>query len=260
MNKLPISVGILSWKSKKTLINTLESYRNNGFFDIVDEILIFFQEIDNEDIEIAKKYNIKYVGYNSNVGIGLGLLKLAQTLNNNIILLLENDWVLSESQKITHNRLSSGINLINSNSINMVKYRHRANPGYPLFTYNVYYKNELNHYDDVIQLTSPHLLDSLHWCDPSILFPDHISKKDEYFISSSRWANWTNNPCMFNKNFYINYASQFIIKPNSLNPYNTPIGQITSEGEISYAWSRENFMVAQGSGLFTHKDIIKYGS
>lgn len=259
MNNLPLSIGILSWKAHKTLVNTLESYIKNGLFDIVDEVLIFFQEIGQQDIDIAKHYNIKYIENNSNLGIGLGFLTIAESLKNDTILLLENDWVLLENQTTTYSRLMSGIDLINNHHINMVKYRHRSNPGHPLFTYQPYYGNELNHYDSVIDLMSPHLLDSIHWCDPSTKFPSHISKINDYFITSSRWGNWTNNPAMFNRHFYKNYVQQFIITEQSINKYNTPIGQITSEGEISHHWSRNNFMVAHGEGLFMHKDIIKYG-
>ena len=42
MNKLPISIGILSWHSGQTLVNTLESYYNNNLLDVVNDTTIIF--------------------------------------------------------------------------------------------------------------------------------------------------------------------------------------------------------------------------
>ena len=258
MEKLPISVGILTWNSPDTLFDTLNTYKNNGLLDIVNETVILCQEVTDSDIEVANNFSIPYIGLKENVGIGIGLLKLAEYSNSQYFLPLENDWKLIEPKETTYDRLNSGVNLI-SNGFSMVKYRHRQNPGYPLFTYNPYYNNELNHYDEVIDLTSPHLLDSVHWCNPSQKFNDKITQEGEYFTTTSRWGNWTNNPCLFNREFYIDYTSQFIINEHSPNPYNTDVGKITSEGEVSHFWSRQNYKVAQGEGLFKHEDLKKFG-
>ena len=52
MKKLDLSIGILAWKNIKTLEKTLDTFLDNGLFDIVEDITIFFQEISKEDIEI----------------------------------------------------------------------------------------------------------------------------------------------------------------------------------------------------------------
>ena len=258
MKKLPISVGVLTWNSPETLFKTLKSYKENGLLEVVDEAIILCQEITDQDIEVANHFSLPYIGLKENVGIGMGLLNLAKSTKSQYFLPLENDWKLVENKEITYSRLYSGINLI-SKGYSMVRYRHRQNPGYPLFTYNPYYNNELNHYDKVIDLKSPHLLDSVHWCNPSQKFNDKINQEGEYFTTTSRWGNWTNNPSLFDRKFYIDYTSKFIIDENSPNPYNTDIGKITSEGEISYFWSRQDYKVAHGEGLFKHEDLKKFG-
>jgi len=58
MEKLPISIGILSWKSGQTLIDTLLTYHNNRLFDMVDECFILFQEYSDEDYMIAKHFGL----------------------------------------------------------------------------------------------------------------------------------------------------------------------------------------------------------
>jgi hypothetical protein len=247
MEKLPISIGILSWKSNDTLLNTLNSYKKLGFLDLVSDIKILFQEISNEDKKTAEYFNIKYIGLSNNIGIGKGFITLAENAEYENILLLENDWALIENQTNTTLRLENGIKLLNNN-INVVRYRHRAYPGHPLFTFNAYKDNELNHYDSEIDAISPHLLDSVHWIlDPDKEFPDKIIRVNDYFVTTSKWANWTNNPCMYKKSFYLEHVPNFAGSGIDL------------EGKIGKWWNRQNFYVAQGSGLFTHKDVIKYG-
>ena len=52
-------------------------------------------------------------------------------------------------------------------------------------------RRELDYYDKEIEVTSPHLLDSVHWINPADKFSDKIQKDGEYFVSTSRWGNWT---------------------------------------------------------------------
>ena len=246
--KLNLSIGILSWKTHSILINTLESYRKLGLLDIIPDIKILFQEICDEDKRIANDFNIKYIGLSYNIGIGKGFLTLAENAEYENVLLLENDWVLIENQINTILRLKNGIKLLDNNNINVIRYRHREHPGHPLFTFNPYKDNELNIYDAEIDAISPHLLDCIHWvADPDQKFSDKITKIDDYFITTSKWANWTNNPCMYKTSFYLSHIPNFAGNGIDL------------EGKIGKWWNRQNFYVAQGSGLFTHRDIVKYG-
>jgi len=247
MNKLPISIGILSWHSGQTLVDTLFSYYQNGLLDIVNDTTILFQEITNEDKQIADHFKIKYIGLNDNIGIGKAFIELTNNAQTENILLLEHDWKLIENKNITYNRLASGLELLDQ-GFNFIRYRHRKQPGFPLFSQRVYQNNELNHYDPDMDLISPHLLDSVHWVNnPEVKFLDKIQKQGEYFITTSRWGNWTNNPGLFKKQFYIDTVSPFAG------------GGIDLEGKIGGWWARQNFKVAQGEGLFTHRDLKKFG-
>jgi len=246
MSKLPISVGILSWKAPQTLFQTLTSYNEHNFLQHVNDVCILFNEVSNEDKKVADVFNIPYIGKENNIGIGKGFLELIKQSKTNNILILENDWQLIENLEITLKKLQSGLDLL-SNGINVVRYRHRTNPGYPLFSL-VHKDNELNYYDDWSQLKSPHLLDAIHWTkEPEVKFKGLIDKKDEYFITTSRYGNWTNNPCLYKKDFYLNNIKPFMGEGEDL------------ERKIAYWWPRQNFKVAHGDGLFTHKDIMKWG-
>ena len=160
-------------------------------------------------------------------------------------MILEHDWKLIESKETTSKRLKSGIDLLN-NGFSAVRYRHRIDPGNPHFSFK-YRGRELDYYDEEIECTSPHLLDSVHWCDPDKKFSDKIQKEGEYFVTTSRWGNWTNNPTLYKKDFYLKTVEQFAGEGIAL------------EGNISKWWAKQDFKVAHGEGLFKHLDEGKYG-
>lgn len=244
MKLFPISICILSWKSDKTLKNTLKSYQKNGLLNLFDDITILFQEVSEKDMALADKFGIKHIGLKENIGIGKGIIKLLENAKYNYVLFLEHDWELVENKNTTHQRLKSGLEMLQK-GFHVVRYRSRKKPGYPLYSY-IHKGNELNYYDDWHQCTSPQLLESLHWLDPAERFPDKIQKDGEYFITTSRWANWTNNPFLLRKDFYLNELAKFSGEG------------VHFEKNIAYWWARQNFKIAQGEGLFKHNDFEKY--
>jgi hypothetical protein len=246
MEKLSLSIGILSWKSGQTLVDTLYTYYQNQLLELTDDVFILFQEVSEEDKQIANHFNIPYIGLDTNIGIGQGFIKLAERAKYENLLLLEHDWKLIENFETTYNRLKSGIDLLNQ-GIHTIRYRHRKDPGFPHFSQQ-YMGVNWNYYDKEIQAQSPHLLDSVHWVNsPEASFPDKIFKQGEYYISDSEYGNWTNNPCLFNTQFYLDTVNQFAGSGIDL------------EGKIGYWWNRQHFKVAHGEGLFKHIDLVKYG-
>lgn len=244
MESLPISIGILTWKSTKTISNTLKSYRKNGLLDLVDDVTILFQEVSAADKKLAEKYKIKYIGLEENIGIGKGFIKLAENAKYNDILFLEHDWELIENKETLKNQLQTGLNFLNE-GFSVVRYRSRKTPGFPLHSLK-HKGNELNYFDDWHQVTSPHLLESLHWLDPAVEFPDKIQKEEEFFITTSRWANWTNNPFLIKKEFYLKKITPFAGE------------SVDFEKNIAAWWVQQDFKIAQGEGLFMHNDLQKH--
>ena len=245
MKSLPISICILSWNNVKTLKNTLASYQKKGLLDLSDDITILFQEISSEDRKLAKKYNLNVIGLTENIGIGKAVSKLIDNAKHEYVLFLENDWELIENSEKTHSQLNSGLQMLNS-GFDIVRYRSRKNPGYPV--HSMQHKgNELNYYDTWHKVTSPHLLESLYWLDPSESFPDKIQKEGNFFVTTSRWANWTNNPFLLCKGFYKKNIQDIAVSSEHF------------ERDIAEWWVKQNFKIAQGEGLFTHNDLKKHG-
>jgi len=246
MSKLPVSIGILSWNAPQTLVETLTSYFEREFLHNVNDVCILFNEVSEQDKQVAEHFGIPYIGKETNVGIGRGFLELTKQCKTDNILILENDWQLMEDLPTTLERLQSGLDLLNS-GVDVIRYRHRRNPGYPHFSFQ-YQGRELDYYDDWHECTSPHLLDAIHWIEePEKEFEGLIGKNGEYFTTTSRYGNWTNNPCLYKKDFYLNTIEPFMGEGIDL------------ERKIAYWWPRQEFKVVHGEGLFTHKDTAKYG-
>lgn len=244
MDKLPISIRILSWNSVKTLDNTLNSYRKNGLLEASEDIVVLFQEVSDEDRKLADKFNIGFIGLEENIGIGKGISELIKRSKHDTILFLEHDWELIEDRNTMLSRLKSGLELLD-NGFDIVRYRSRKKPGYPV--HSIRHKGkELEYYDTWHKVNSPHLLESLYWLDPAECFPDKIQKNGEYFVTTARWANWTNNPFLLRKDFYMK------------NIYDIAVSSEHFERDIAEWWVKQPFKIAQGEGLFTHNDLKKY--
>jgi hypothetical protein len=243
--KLPISIGILAWNSGQVLVDTLTTYYENGLFDMVNDTNILFQEFNEQDYQITKHFGLDCIGLTNNIGIGKAFIKLTENAQTDNILVLEHDWNLIENVETTYDRLKSGLELLDGN-IDVVRYRHRHQPGNPHFSFQ-YQGRELDYYDNEIECTSPHLLDSVHWCNPKESFPKYIEQSGEYFLTTSRYGNWTNNPCLYKKQFYLDIVKQFAGDGIAL------------EGNISKWWAQQSYGVAHGEGLFKHNDWQKYG-
>ena len=246
MDKLPISIGILAWNSGQVLVDTLTTYHQNGLFDIANDTTVLFQEFNEQDYQIAKHFGLDFIGLTQNIGIGQAFIRLTENAQTDRVLVLEHDWNLIENRETTYERLNDGIKILGKYGMHAVRYRHREQPGNPHFSFR-HKGKELTYYDYEIGCTSPHLLDSLHWLDPSVEFPDKIKYYGNHFITTSRWGNWTNNPTMYDKDFYLQTVRQFAGEGIAL------------EGNISKWWAQQEYKVGHNEGLFMHNDWQKYG-
>lgn len=221
---------MLSWGYHETLINTLNSYQELGLLSLVDERVIFFQEYSNTDKAIAQEYGFESFGSPDNIGIAEGYNLLAAYASGELFLFLENDWKLIEPAE---SAILDGKILLQS-GVDIIRYRHRDNPGNPLWTRQF----EGKEYE-----RPTHLLDAIHW-EPNMLKFKEVSKampwQNDWYMTTSRNANWTNNPHMA--------RTEFILE--NVIPH---IGVGDLEKDIQSWWENQRFLVAQGKGLFTHE-------
>ena len=249
--KLPISIGILGWNSNNSsLPNTLFSYLRNGFFNISDDITIFFQEIKDEDIKLANYFGLKYIGESKNIGIAGAFHRLTENAKYDNFLILEHDWYLQENYENVFSRIKSSIHLLND-GYDCIKMRSMYRPGFTDFSVINYKGNPLEYFDEEIGLNCPHLLDMCHmYKDIHLSFPDKINQifvdNCMFYTSTSRYGNYTNNPCIYKTDFYKNILKDFMCEGDQL------------EGKLHGWWARQLFKIAHSEGLFTHFDVVKY--
>lgn len=73
MDKLPVSLGMLSYQGHQTVDATLKSYAQTGFLELFQEAKVFFQSYTEADKRIADLTGIEHVGRSDNVGKGVSI-------------------------------------------------------------------------------------------------------------------------------------------------------------------------------------------
>ena len=228
-----MTIAILSWGSPETLTQTLQSYNEFGLDQLDEEKLIYFQEISGEDIETARKFGYKWIGSVENVGIAEGYKRLLDAATGEFFLFLENDWRLIEHPTL---QIVDAENILYEDQMDIFRFRHRDIPGHPLWT-KQFEGHEIEH--------PTHLLDSIHWTDPDkfeqINRYKGVQTFNEWYWTTSKYANWTNNPHMAYTDFLRRVAPH--------------MGNRDLEADLQSWWEQQDFRVAQSNGLFTHDRI-----
>jgi hypothetical protein len=231
-----LTIGILSWGAHDTLKHTLDTYQHWGLLEQAERKIIFFQQMDMEnDLWFADHYGLEWIGAESNIGIAAGYRTMLNTVETPLYLFLENDWaIMSPPVQGIADQLLNASTDINLGFADIVRFRSRYQPGNPLWTRQF----------EGSELSRPeHLLDCVHWIEhPDLKFPEQIDFNGELYQTTSRFANWTNNPHM---------ASTSWLK-SEIAPR---IGDRDIELDLQEWWQEQDFIVAQGEGIFTHYRI-----
>jgi len=260
-----ITIGYLSWKRQNILEQTLQSHKDNGLFDIIQQtnIFIYFQEICDKDISIANKYNCEYIGTNENIGILNAFITMIEYCKTEYFIFCENDWYLIENKNTTIKIIEDAINILNSNIANIVKLRHRKYYGEPLYSkpHNIdeWKKNNYHNF--------PYKLESLSWLDnPNIDYNDIMEEYNgnyKWYITTLKHQKWSNNIFICKTNYikeiilpllknFIETNNKYTGLEDILINYNNYIGENEIINNIIIKYS--DIKLAGGEGLFTHKD------
>jgi hypothetical protein len=262
-----ITIGYLSWKRHQIFTQTLESHRFNGLLDLCksENRIIFFQEMSNEDINIANKYDCTYSGDTSNIGILSAFIKLVEKCKTEYFIFSENDWLLVENKEITQKILEDCIKLLNDNVCDTVRLRHRKNPGKPLYSRPANTNEWLN--QNILGF--PYKLESLSWMDePNEIYDNILTEFNgnyKWYVTTLDHQKWSNN-IFITKTSYLKNIILPLIKNVDVNSdkytgledilvsYKNYLGKNSNFDTIINTYSKTK--IAGGEGLFTHKDFI----
>jgi len=225
-----MTIAILSWGYHETLINSLESYKKFGLDKLDEDKVIFFQEYSPGDADIAAEYGYDAFGSPENIGIAEAYKLLAAYASGEFFLFLENDWLLLEDATYA---ILDGEALLEIGAADLVRYRHRYEPGNPLWTKQF----QGREYD-----RPTHLLDCVHWEEHPEKFTEiaELNSYTKWYRTTAKNANWTNNPHMA--------RTEFI--RSSIVPH---LGGDNIERDLQSWWQKQDFKVIQGKGLFKHE-------
>lgn len=269
-----IGVGILSWKSHKTLEKSLQSYEKIGFKDFFDQVTIIFQEISEDDKQLAEKYGYEYVGTKENLGIQHGHQLIHDNITTDYVLVLENDNPVTEDSATSFYRLRQALELLENGTIDVMRLRHRWNFGesFSLEKYLQYFdvqnlhekychdKIDYNSFDNFIKpikrFLRPSKADRISGYSlyfekyPDKTFPEFIKKiDDELFSVSSLIMTWTNQSVLLKHAFYGELLKYAYKNPSS----RTANGFQDLEKSLNSKWWRDqNYQIGVGEGIFTH--------
>ena len=277
MNAPTIGIGVLSWNAHKTLTQSLDSYRDNGFLDLFNERIIYFSDITDKDRAIAKQYGWQYVG-GANEGIAGGMKNLAVNMMSDYVLLLQNDNPIVEDCTFAKRHILEAVELMEHKQCDLVRMRHRWQVGEGFADarkYIEYYgvQNASSEFikrehgqlkslsDDFVKKLKRFMRPtkakrlrgrSIFVEDaPEKIFPDVVDKKDDFWVVNSSVLHFTDQCLLISRKLWLEMFVPYV--ENNQGSTRSSNGFKAPELVINGAWWRNShFKIAQGQGLFTH--------
>ena len=255
------AVCILSWRSPEILEKTLETYKKNKLFDFFDEKLILFQEITQEDINVATKYGIPYLSTEKNIGIEAGWRKILEHVQSDYVLMLENDCPVIEPSTVIATQLNTAIELLSKDIADIVRLRSITAPGEKFDTINKYKSYYCNNCCFIKRLLRPfkarRLIGSAIYSisNPDKKHPHELKKYNSHcYITNSAHLNWTNQSVIFNKRFVLHT----LLNRVQTHPSNRLLNGFQDiERALNCQWWRKSkFPIGVCSGIFTHQRLM----
>lgn len=271
-----MSIVVLFHNEYSSMNRALESWVDNGLIDYTQEILFFLNGVNSEadfkagvpdyEAKIPAEKRRLYVS-TENMPLGLAITKMIEMASHEYVLLLEKDWQLIEKQPVMESRLIDSKVLIGSGVAHLVRHRHRKNPGVPLHALIMHQGRE----ESIIRQQKNLLCYVHHWQKkPSNEYPgkglmwrcggeSNFVEEEDIYCSSSEYCQWTNNPGIFKRSWFLNelgeeYRKQYAIEFKQHGKTSPFLDFEYYTNWRSYAWTDKNFTVAVGTGLFSHAE------
>ena len=271
-----MSVVVLFHNEYDSLKYALKSWLDKGLIDYADEMLFFLNGVKSESDFVAKipdfsdripeeKRSIHLS--KENMPIGLAITKMIELTRHDYVLLMEKDWELIEEQPVMESRLDDSKVIVGSGIADLVRHRHRYNPGVPLHALIMHEGRESS-----IMSQQKNLLCFVHhWQkDPTTMYPgegimrrcggaERKVEEVDIYCSSSVYCQWTNNPGVFKKKWFMDevgerYRKEYKIEFDKHGKTSPFLDFEYYTNWRSYAWTDKNFTVAVGTGLFRHAE------
>ncbi len=252
-------IGMLCYKRYETFRHALDTYKRAGLFDLADETLIAFNQMDDGAKQIAEDYGIPCTGSEDNTGILGGFKMLAEGLTSDTVMLLENDLPLIESAERARQQIEHAKAALADDQVQVFRFRHRIHPGYrdvaaPKFLR--YYKpSPLAQLRRLVRPGKARKLigNSLYvLSEPDKMFDEIERMPEGWFRVSAKHITWSNQSIMVRRDFFLDK----ILGYAEANPSSRTVNGFPDiEKELNSAyWRNSGWYVGADLGLFTHAE------
>lgn len=251
------SLSILTWKAPDTLGRTLQSLE--PIQELFSERIVICQESDPREMDLATQYGYRPIAVPCNVGIQEGLALAVEKSTSELVLVLENDcnYIGGEPGKA---QLQTCLSLFKEHHIDVVKLGEL--PAYPRKKFMKYWGSKFP--------PRRTLLGVLRWNEANLykgeslayaeFKPDAVPEIErlagQLFLTSSRYAVWTNRAFLVRKDFFLGRLLKFArSNPTSRLVNGLPDLEHAINSPKNRAWWRNaNFRIGLVKpGLFGHK-------
>ena len=253
-----LSLGLLSWRAHETLRKTLASYRS--LLPLVDEAVIFFNSITDEDRSIANEFGFRAEGSQNNLGILGGTLSLARCLHGDLVLLVQNDNPVNVDPDVLCERIEFAKRMLTFGTVDMVRLRDKFDPTFSdKWKYLRYWPAEGA--SDSYTLKLRRFLRPLkayrmvgRACavlqDPTSRHPGIFTKVEDSYISDSRFVNYSDQPYMA----YRTKVLELLEWADAHKEGRRTLNGLPSQETIINGpyWKKQKLKIAITDGVFAH--------
>ncbi len=257
-----IGLGVLSWRGHSSLKAALHSYRQEDFFSLFDECMIFLPDPDEKVLKVASDYPLRIEISPDNSGILTGMEEIAKRLTTEYIFFTENDCPLVTHKGEAKAQIQKALALLSSNKACMARMRSVSDFGETFNIYDKYLRYFPN--PDTLAARFRRMLrreKAKRLCGAAIYaenapaqkFPKFITDaKDNFYLVDTAVMPWTNQSILINRKFFLDTILPFC-KSVPLGRNINGFRSIEIELNRSKFWTKSGWKIACGPGLLTHR-------
>lgn len=287
-----VSMGVLFHGEYESLKRAVASWREGGLLEYVGEVIYFLNGVDGvgdfervmgklirDDGRGGKgkgkgkggMLKVRVVNSRENLRLGLAIGKMVEMSLYEEFLLMEKDWALVESEGVMVGMMD-GARFMVGNGVDVVRFRSRARPGAPLHARIMHEGRE----DSMLRQQKNLFCFAHHWLqDPVRSYPQYFQEcpgrkgwtrtswerigMDRVVCSKAEYCQWTNNPCMFKKKWFLKELfAPFMDVYSSTVKHDPHSNMLDFEFFTNWdmkVWNKRDFVVALPKGLFEHSEV-----
>jgi hypothetical protein len=271
---LPVCLVVIDYRSPASFRATVRSLNSSGLLSMVSERILFAQQIqqyDRASLELAAEMGFdRVVASLRNLYIHGALAMSVEACKSDYVLLLEKDFQLVESREVTRSEMEKSIAVLESGceQVKVVRMKSRRKPGVPEFARMSYQHHE----QDILTATGydRDLICQLVYWKNDTYIEENVSSRDmwpctadpSFWCATAAACHWTNQAPLFRRDWFMKHmhpAIKRLVPADDTHYQQHHALEISCRYDWECKWPSTGWAVALGRGLFSHRDMEKYG-